>query len=167
VVPDIVTLGKPIGNGYSMAAVVTTPAIVRSLIDQSEFFSTTGGNPVACEVGMAVLDVLEREALQANASRMGGLLRARLHSLAHTHELIGDVRGAGLFIGVDLVRDRTTREPATAEADAVANRMRDAGVLIGLDGPDANVLKIRPPLVFGETHVELLADALDGALRAI
>jgi len=167
VVPDIVTLGKPIGNGYSMAAVVTTPAIVRSLIDQSEFFSTTGGNPVACEVGMAVLDVLEREALQANASRMGGLLRARLHSLAHTHELIGDVRGAGLFIGVDLVRDRATREPASAEAEAVANRMRGAGVLVGLDGPDANVLKIRPPLVFDETHVVLLADALDDALRAI
>jgi len=167
VIPDIVTLGKPIGNGYSMAAVVTTPAIVRSLSDQSEFFSTTGGNPVACEVGLAVLDVLEREALQANASRMGVLLRARLRSLAHTHVLIGDVRGAGLFIGVDLVRDRATREPATAEADAVANRMRDAGVLIGLDGPDANVLKIRPPLVFDETHVELLADTLDGALRAI
>jgi len=167
VIPDIVTLGKPIGNGYSMAAVVTTPAIVRSLSDQSEFFSTTGGNPVACEVGLAVLDVLEREALQANASRMGGLLRARLRRLAHTHELVGDVRGAGLFIGVDLVRDRATREPATAAADAVANRMRDAGVLIGLDGPDANVLKIRPPLVFDESHVELLADALDGALRAI
>ena len=116
---------------------------------------------------MAVLDVLEREALQANASRMGGLLRARLHSLARTHELIGDVRGAGLFIGVDLVRDRTTRKPASAEADAVVNSMREAGVLIGLDGPDANVLKIRPPLVFDETHVELLADALDGVLEAI
>ena len=167
VIPDIVTLGKPIGNGYSMAAVVTTPAIVRSLIDQSEFFSTTGGNPVACEVGLSVLDVLEREALQANASRMGGLLRARLRSLAHTHELIGDVRGAGLFIGVDLVRDRATREPASAEADSVANRMREAGVLIGLDGPDANVLKIRPPLVLDETHVELLADTLDRVLRAI
>ena len=98
---------------------------------------------------------------------MGGLLRERLRSLARTHALIGDVRGAGLFIGVDLVRDRATREPATAEADAVANRMRDAGVLIGLDGPDGNVLKIRPPLVFDETHVELLVDGLDGALQAI
>jgi len=167
VVPDIVTLGKPIGNGYSMAAVVTTPAIVRSLIDQSEFFSTTGGNPVACKVGLAVLDVIEQEELQANASRVGALLRSRLSSLADKHTLIGDVRGAGLFIGVDLVRDRATREPATAEAGAVVNWMRDAGVLIGIDGPNANVLKIRPPLVFDETHAEQLTDALDGALRTI
>jgi 4-aminobutyrate aminotransferase-like enzyme len=167
VVPDIVTLGKPIGNGYSMAAVVTTPAIVQSLIDQSEFFSTTGGNPVACKVGLAVLDVIEQEELQANASRVGALLRSRLSSLADKHTLIGDVRGAGLFIGVDLVRNRATREPATAEADAVLNRMRDAGVLIGIDGPNANVLKIRPPMVFDETHAEQLTDALDGALRAI
>jgi 4-aminobutyrate aminotransferase-like enzyme len=150
-----------------MAAVVTTPAIVRSLIDQSEFFSTTGGNPVACKVGLAVLDVIEQEELQANASRVGALLRSRLSSLADKHTLIGDVRGAGLFIGVDLVRDRATREPATAEAGAVVNWMRDAGVLIGIDGPNANVLKIRPPLVFDETHAEQLTDALDGALRTI
>jgi 4-aminobutyrate aminotransferase-like enzyme/Ser/Thr protein kinase RdoA (MazF antagonist) len=167
VVPDIVSLGKPIGNGYSMAAVVTTPAIVRSLIDQSEFFSTTGGNPVACKVGLAVLDVMEREELQANAARVGGLLRARLSALADEHALIGDVRGAGLFIGVELVRHRTTLEPATTETDAVVNRMRDAGVLVGIDGPNANVIKIRPPLVFDETHAEQLTDALDAALRAI
>jgi 4-aminobutyrate aminotransferase-like enzyme/Ser/Thr protein kinase RdoA (MazF antagonist) len=167
VVPDIITLGKPIGNGYSMAAVVTTPAIVRSLIDQCEFFSTTGGNPVACKVGLAVLDVLEEERLQANARRVGELLRSRLARLSDEHSLIGDVRGAGLFIGVELVRDRTTLEPATAETDAVANRMRDAGVLVGVDGPNLNVLKIRPPLVFDETHAEQLVDVLDAALSAI
>jgi 4-aminobutyrate aminotransferase-like enzyme/Ser/Thr protein kinase RdoA (MazF antagonist) len=167
VVPDIVTLGKPIGNGYSMAAVVTTPAIVQSLIGQSEFFSTTGGNPVACKVGLAVLDVLEQEGLQANARRVGALLHSRLTRLSDRHPLIGDVRGAGLFIGVELVRDRTTLEPATAEAGRVINRMRDAGVLIGLDGPNSNVLKIRPPLVFDETHAEQLADALDAALMGI
>ena len=167
VVPDIVTLGKPIGNGYSMAAVVTTPAIAQSLIGQSEFFSTTGGNPVACKVGLAVLDVLEEERLQANARRVGALLHSRLTSLSDEHPLIGDVRGAGLFIGVELVRDRTTLEPATAETGTVVNRMRDAGVLIGIDGPNANVLKIRPPLVFDETHAEQLTDALDAALGAI
>jgi 4-aminobutyrate aminotransferase-like enzyme len=167
VVPDIVTLGKPIGNGYSMAAVVTTPAIVQSLIGQSEFFSTTGGNPVACKVGLAVLDVLEQEGLQANARRVGALLHSRLTRLSDRHPLIGDVRGAGLFIGVELVRDRTTLKPATAEAGRVINRMRDAGVLIGLDGPNSNVLKIRPPLAFDETHAEQLADALDAALMGI
>jgi 4-aminobutyrate aminotransferase-like enzyme len=146
---------------------VTTPAIVRSLTDQSDFFSTTGGGPVACKVGLAVLDVLEEEGLQANARRVGALLRSRLIHLAEKHPLIGDVRGAGLFIGVELVRDRTTLEPATAEADAVVNKMREAGVLVGVDGPNANVLKIRPPLVFDETHAEQLVDALDAALGAI
>ncbi len=167
VVPDIVTLGKPIGNGYSMAAVVTTPEIVKSLVDQGEFFSTTGGNPVACSVGLAVLDVLEQEKLQARAARVGAHLRFQLETLAEKHPLIGDVRGAGLFIGVELVRDRTTLQPATAEADAVVNRMRDAGVLVGIDGPHANVLKIRPPLVFNETHAQQLTDAFDHSLRAI
>jgi len=160
-------IGKPIRNGYSMAAVVTTPAILQSLIDQSGFFSTTGGNPVACKVGLAVLDVLEQEGLQANARRVGALLHSRLTRLSDRHPLIGDVRGAGLFIGVELVRDRTTREPATAEAGRVINRMRDAGVLIGLDGPNSNVLKIRPPLAFDETHAEQLSDALDAALGGI
>ena len=166
VVPDIVTLGKPIGNGYSMAAVVTTPEIVKSLVDQGEFFSTTGGNPVACSVGLAVLDVLEQEKLQARAARVGAHLRFQLETLAEKHPLIGDVRGVGLFIGVELVRDRTTLQPATAEADAVVNRMRDAGVLVGIDGPHANVLKIRPPLVFNETHAQQLTDAFDHSLRA-
>jgi 4-aminobutyrate aminotransferase-like enzyme len=167
VVPDIVTLGKPIGNGYSMAAVVTTPAIVKSLIDQSEFFSTTGGNPVACRVGLAVLEVLEQEELQENAARVGAHLRSQLETLAEKHSLIGDVRGAGLFIGVELVRDHTTLEPATAEADAVVNRMRDTGVLVGIDGPHANVIKIRPPLVFNETNAQQLIEALDSALGAV
>jgi 4-aminobutyrate aminotransferase-like enzyme/Ser/Thr protein kinase RdoA (MazF antagonist) len=167
VVPDIVTLGKPIGNGYSMAAVVTRPAIVASLIEESEFFSTTGGNPVACTVGLAVLDVLEREGLQERAARVGAQLRSQIGELAGQHPLIGEVRGAGLFIGVELVRDRSTLEPATEEAAAIVNRMRDLGVLVGIDGPHANVLKIRPPLVFDENHALQLTDALDRALQEI
>lgn len=167
VVPDIVTLGKPIGNGFSMAAVVTTPAIVASLIEESGFFSTTGGNPVACRVGLAVLDVLEQEGLQERAAYVGAQLRSQIKKLARHHPLIGDVRGAGLFIGVELVRDRSTLEPATEEAAAIVNRMRDLGVLVGIDGPCANVLKIRPPLVFNENHALQLVDALDRALQEI
>ena len=167
VVPDIVTLGKPIGNGLSMAAVITTPAIVASLMKECEFFSTTGGNPVACAVGLAVLDVLEEEKLQARAARVGHQLRSQIETLAQRHSLIGDVRGAGLFIGVELVRDRSTLEPATQETAVVANRMRELGVLVGIDGPHSNVLKIRPPLVFDENHALQLTDVLDQALREI
>jgi 4-aminobutyrate aminotransferase-like enzyme/Ser/Thr protein kinase RdoA (MazF antagonist) len=167
VIPDIVTLGKPIGNGYSMAAVVTTPEIAASLNKESDFFSTTGGNPVACAVGLAVLDVLEQERLQEHAAKVGAHLRSQIADLARQHPLIGDVRGAGLFIGVELVRDRSSLEPATDEASAIANHMRDLGVLVGIAGPNANVLKIRPPLVFDESHASQLTDALDRALLEI
>ena len=164
VVPDIVTLGKPIGNGFSMAAVVTTPAIVASLNKETDFFSTTGGNPVACAVGLAVLDVLEQEGLQQNAAQVGAKLRSLIEKLAQRHPLIGEVRGAGLFIGVELVRDHSTLEPASKETAAVVNRMRELGVLVGVEGPCGNVIKIRPPLVFDENHALQLTDALDRAL---
>jgi 4-aminobutyrate aminotransferase-like enzyme/Ser/Thr protein kinase RdoA (MazF antagonist) len=167
VVPDIVTLGKPIGNGLSMAAVVTTPEIVASLMKETDFFSTTGGNPVACAVGLAVLDVLEQERLQERAARVGAMLRSQIEKLAERHALIGDVRGTGLFIGVELVRDHSTLEPAAKETAAVVNRMRDLGVLVGIEGPCGNVLKIRPPLVFDENHALQLTDSLDRALREI
>jgi 4-aminobutyrate aminotransferase-like enzyme len=150
-----------------MAAVVTRPEIVASLIEESDFFSTTGGSPVACMVGLAVLDVLEREGLQESAARVGTQLRSQIGDLAERYPLIGDVRGAGLFIGVELVRDRSTLEPAADETAAIVNRMRDLGVLVGIDGPHANVLKIRPPLVFDENHALQLTDALDRALREI
>ena len=167
VVPDIVTLGKPIGNGLSMAAVVTTPEIVASLMQETDFFSTTGGNPVSCAAGLAVLDVLEQEGLQERAARVGSLLRSQIETLAEQHPLIGDVRGAGLFIGVELVRDHSTLEAAATETKAVANRMRDLGVLVGVEGPLGNVLKIRPPLVFDENHARQFTDTLDQALREI
>jgi 4-aminobutyrate aminotransferase-like enzyme/Ser/Thr protein kinase RdoA (MazF antagonist) len=167
VVPDIVTLGKPIGNGLSMAAVVTTPEIVASLMKETDFFSTTGGNPVSCAVGLAVLDVLQQEGLQARAARVGAMLRSQLQKLAVQHPLIGEVRGAGLFIGVELVRDHSSLEPAAKETAAVVNRMRELGVLVGIEGPFSNVLKIRPPLVFDENHALQLTDALDQALREI
>jgi 4-aminobutyrate aminotransferase-like enzyme len=150
-----------------MAAVVTTPAIVASLMKETDFFSTTGGNPVACAVGLAVLDVLEREGLQERAARVGAKLRSEIEKLAERHSLIGDVRGAGLFIGVELVRDHSTLEPAARETAAVANRMRELGVLVGIEGPYGNVLKIRPPLVFDQNHARQLTAALDQALGEI
>ncbi len=164
VVPDIVTLGKPIGNGHPMAAVITTPEIAAGFANGMEFFSSFGGNPVSAAVGMAVLDVLEQEQLQANALATGRHLKARLEALARRHELIGDVRGEGLFLGVELVRDRATLEPATEEAGNVINRMRDAGVLLSTDGPFDNVIKIKPPMVFGIREADILAGELGRVL---
>ena len=147
VVPDIVTMGKPIGNGHPMGAVVTTPEVARSFANGMEYFNTFGGNPVSARVGLAVLDVIEDEGLQAHAARLGAQLLDGLSGLAARHEVIGDVRGHGLFVGVELVSDRSTKEPAGDVADRVADAMRDRGVLVSTDGPHHNVLKIKPPLV--------------------
>jgi 4-aminobutyrate aminotransferase-like enzyme/Ser/Thr protein kinase RdoA (MazF antagonist) len=167
VVPDIVTLGKPIGNGHPMAAVVTTPEIARAFANGMEFFSSFGGNPVSAAVGMAVLDVIETEGLQARARDTGAYLKSGISELAARHDLIGDVRGQGLFIGVELVRDRWTLEPATHEAGRIANLMRDNGVLISTDGPFDNVLKIKPPLVFGRREADIMLESLAQALRDV
>lgn len=167
VVPDIVTLGKPIGNGHPMAAVITTPEIARAFANGMEFFSSFGGNPVSAAVGMAVMDVIEAEGLQDRARLTGDHLCAGLRALAADHPLIGDVRGRGLFLGVELVRDRDTLAPATAEAGAIANAMREAGVLISTDGPVDNVLKIKPPMAFAIPEADLLLTALEDALRGL
>jgi 4-aminobutyrate aminotransferase-like enzyme/Ser/Thr protein kinase RdoA (MazF antagonist) len=164
VVPDIVVLGKPIGNGFPLAAVVTTPEIAASFANGMEFFSTFGGNPVACAAGLAVLDVLDQERLRANALKVGTYLKNRLLALQGIHPVIGDVRGMGLFLGVDLVLDRETRVPATDQAKYVVNRMRDCGVLVGTDGPYNNVLKLRPPLVFSNADADLFVGTLDAIL---
>ncbi|MCA9947313.1 MAG: aminotransferase class III-fold pyridoxal phosphate-dependent enzyme, partial [Anaerolineales bacterium] len=160
VVPDIVTLGKPIGNGHPLAAVVTTPEIAASFANGMEYFNTFGGNPVSCAIGTAVLDVLEQENLQENARIVGNQLLAGLRKLQIQHPLIGDVRGLGLYIGAELVRDRQTLEPAAAEASTIANRMRDKGILISTDGPLHNVLKIKPPLVFTAENADFLVETL-------
>jgi 4-aminobutyrate aminotransferase-like enzyme/Ser/Thr protein kinase RdoA (MazF antagonist) len=165
VVPDIVVLGKPIGNGFPLAAVITTPEIADSFDNGMEFFSTFGGNPVACAAGLAVLDVLEEEHLQQNALRVGARLIESLQALQKGHTLIGDVRGSGLFLGIDLVLDRETREAAPLQASYVVNRLRDCGILAGTDGPHQNVIKMRPPLVFAEADVTLFVETLEAALR--
>ncbi len=165
VVPDIVVLGKPIGNAFPLAAVITTPEIAASFNNGMEFFSTFGGNPVACAAGLAVLDVLETDHLQENALKVGSYLIARLKNLQEKHALIGDVRGSGLFLGIDLVLDRTTRQPATSQASYVVNRLRECGVLAGTDGPHHNVIKLRPPLIFSQADADLFIATLGAILR--
>jgi 4-aminobutyrate aminotransferase-like enzyme/Ser/Thr protein kinase RdoA (MazF antagonist) len=164
VVPDIVVLGKPIGNGFPLAAVVTSREIAHSFANGMEFFSTFGGNPVACAAGLAVLDVLEEDKLQENALRVGTSWKDALTQLQAKFPVIGDVRGSGLFLGVDLVRDQDTREPATDEAGYIVNRLRECGVLTGTDGPGHNVIKLRPPLVFSETDAKLFTSIFETIL---
>jgi 4-aminobutyrate aminotransferase-like enzyme len=164
VVPDIVVLGKPIGNGFPLAAVVTTPEIAGSFDNGMEFFSTFGGNPVACAAGLAVLEVMRDERLQANALRVGTRILEGLRGLMARHEVVGDVRGSGLFLGVELVRDRGTLEPAGEEASYVVDRLREKGVLAGTDGPHHNVIKLRPPLIVSDGDGDLLVAVLDEVL---
>lgn len=168
ITPDFVTLGKPMGNGHPVAAVVTRREIAEAFAERyPEFFSTFGGNTVAAAVALAVLDVVQEEGLQRNAAEVGAHLREGLLELADRHESIGDVRGAGLMIGVELVRDRETREPAAAETDAVLNAMKVRGVLIGSAGPRGNVLKVRPPLVFSSANADQLLETLDEVLTGL
>ena len=163
VVPDIVTLGKPIGNGHPMAVVVTTPEIAAAFHNGMEYFNTFGGNPVSCAIGTAVLDVIEKEHLQENAKTVGGRLLEGFEQLKRNFPLIGDVRGMGLFVGVELVKNRKTLEPAPQEAAYIINRLREHGILISTDGPLHNVLKLKPPMVFSERN----ADDVVGTLGKI
>jgi 4-aminobutyrate aminotransferase-like enzyme len=162
VAADIVTTGKPMGNGHPVAAVVTRREITERFAETTEWFSTFGGNPVACAAALAVLDVLEDERLIDRAGRMGSVVRSEIEALRGSHPAIGDVRGIGLLTGVELVDAEGA--PAPDRTRAVVNGMRDRGVLVGTSGRGGNVLKIRPPLVFGEEHVSLVLDALDAAL---
>jgi 4-aminobutyrate aminotransferase-like enzyme/Ser/Thr protein kinase RdoA (MazF antagonist) len=165
VIPDIVALGKPIGNGHPIGAVVTTPEIAAAFDNGMEFFSTFGGNTVSCAIGQAVLEVVFEERLQAHALDVGEYLIDGLRALKERFPLIGDVRGSGLFLGVDLVRDRRTLTPATEATSKVINRLRSEGVLIGSEGAFHNVLKIRPPMPFNRQDADLLLETLGRALE--
>lgn len=167
VVPDIVVMGKPIGNGHPLAAVVTTRAIADAFDNGMEYFSTFGGNTVSCVVGCAVLDVMRDEGLQAHALRVGSRLLDGLRAIAPHHPLIGDVRGSGLFLGVELVRDHISLEPAAEAASYVSNRMREEGILLGTDGPYHNVVKIRPPMPFNDANADHLVETMDRVLREL
>jgi 4-aminobutyrate aminotransferase-like enzyme/Ser/Thr protein kinase RdoA (MazF antagonist) len=164
VVPDIVVFGKPMGNAFPLAAVVTTREIAASFANGMEFFSTFGGNPVACAAGLAVLDVLREENLQQNALAVGTAWLHDLCQLQARHPLIGDVRGLGLFLGIDLVTDRDTRAPATRQASYAVNRLREEEILAGTDGPHHNVIKLRPPLCFTLADANKFTAALNSIL---
>jgi 4-aminobutyrate aminotransferase-like enzyme/Ser/Thr protein kinase RdoA (MazF antagonist) len=165
VVPDIITMGKPIGNGHPLGAVVTTREIADSFDNGMEYFSTFGGNPVSIAVGMAVMDVIENEGLRERADRVGKYLRSGFRRLGDKHAAIGDVRGLGMFLGVELVRDRETLEPATEETAVLIERVKADGILLSAEGPFHNVLKIKPPLQFRETDADLLLNSVDRALE--
>lgn len=167
VVPDIVTMGKPIGDGHPLAAVVTTREIADSFNNGMEYFNTFGGNPVSCAVGLAVLDVIEGQDLRGNALEVGNYLMAGFRAMQDRYEVIGDVRGLGLFLGIELVTDRKTKAPATDFARAVSNGARQRGVLLGTEGPHDNVLKMRPPMIFSKRDADHLLSVLEETFEAV
>ena len=167
VVPDIVTLGKPIGNGHPMAAVITTQAIADAFITGMEYFNTFGGNPVSCAIGLAVLDVIEQEQLQQHALTTGKYFRDELVKLQQKFPLIGDVRGLGLFIGVELVENRETKAPATEQTSWLVEFFKQHHILLSTEGPFYNILKIKPPLAFSNQDADKFIKVLDLGLTQL
>jgi 4-aminobutyrate aminotransferase-like enzyme len=152
------------GDGHPIGAAIVKPDLVRSFGSDTGYFNTYGGNPVSAAVGLAVLDVIEEEGLIGNAASVGAYLREALRSLAARHPLLGDVRGEGLYVGIELVREGNPDLAAPAEARALVNALVEHGILINYSGPRANVLKIRPPLVFSRANADQIVDALDTIL---
>jgi 4-aminobutyrate aminotransferase-like enzyme len=167
ITPDIVTLGKPMGNGFPISGVIASAAMIESFGSWGMYFNTFAGSPVACAVANAVIDVLENQRLPENAVSTGAYLAAGLRSLQERHALIGDVRDKGLFMAVELVSDRSSRAPAGTESGRLINLMRERGVLISRLGRFDNVLKLRPPLPFGREHADILLATLDECLAAL
>jgi 4-aminobutyrate aminotransferase-like enzyme/Ser/Thr protein kinase RdoA (MazF antagonist) len=167
VVPDIVTLGKPMGNGHPLAAVITTQAIAEAFVTGMEFFNTYGGNPVSCAIGEAVLEVIDDEQLQRNALDVGEYLKEKLRELQKRYPVIGDVRGLGLFIGIELVEDQMSKEPAPDNARWLVEFLKENNVLLSIDGRSKNVLKIKPPMVFSHQNADQFLDVMALALESI
>ena len=166
VIPDIVTMAKGIGNGCPLAAVITTPAVAKSLTSRIHF-NTFGGNPVVCAQGRAVLEVIDREGLQANCLKVGTHLKTGLERLAEKHSLLGEVRGLGLMLGVEFVKDQKTKEPAKEECVAVFEKARDLGLLIGKGGLWGNTLRIKPPMCITIADADFMLEVLDAALQGV
>jgi 4-aminobutyrate aminotransferase-like enzyme len=167
VVPDLVTMGKPMGNGHPIAGLVAQPDLLAAFGHEARYFNTFGGNPVSCAAAAATLDVIERENLQAHAATIGAYLRDGFRHLADRHALIGDVRGDGLFIGVELVDDRREKTPAPHATSRFVNVMRERGVLLSATGTHGNVLKLRPPLCFSQANADLLLQTADEAFGIV
>ena len=165
-VPDIITMGKSMGNGHPLSAVVTTQEIAQKFNNGMEYFNSFGGNPVSCAVGRTVLEIIEKEKLQENAYLVGKYLIKELNDLKMRHNLIGDVRGRGLFLGIELIRDHEKMIPAASEAERIVNDMKDQGILISTDGPDHNVIKIKPPMPFTKEDSDFVSQELDCVLRS-
>ena len=167
VTPDIVTMGKPMGNGHPIAGLAARPEIIDTFGSKVRYFNTFGGNPVSCAAGMAVLDVIREEQLQENARETGAYLKAGFEALAGKHDLIGDVRGAGFFLGVEMVTDRHSKAPAREETARIVNALRERRVLISATGPHGNILKVRPQLPFSVDNADLLLGTLDEVLTLL
>jgi 4-aminobutyrate aminotransferase-like enzyme len=167
VVPDIVVMGKPIGNGHPLAAVVVSESIANAFNNGMEFFNTFGGNPVSMITGITVLNIIQQEEMQAQALATGDHLMKGLRQLMQQHPLIGDVRGRGLFVGIELVKDRVTLEPAVPEIDTIVEAMRNRGFLLSTDGPLHNVIKIKPPMVFDKSNADAMVEHLHEVLTEL
>ena len=164
IVPDIVTLGKSIGNGHPLSVVVTSEDLSNEFNNGMEYFNSFGGNPVSCAIGHAVLKVIEEEELQKNAFRVGNELKKLLNELKSVHDIIGDVRGKGLFLGIEIIRDLETLEPDKQVTHKIVNEMRSRKILLSSDGPDHNVIKVKPPMVFSSSNALFLVETLDKVL---
>ena len=164
IVPDIVTLGKSIGNGHPLSVVVTSEDLSNEFNNGMEYFNSFGGNPVSCAIGHAVLKVIEEEELQKNAFRVGNELKTLLNEVKSVHDIIGDVRGKGLFLGIEIIRDLETLEPDKQVTHKIVNEMRNRKILLSSDGPDHNVIKVKPPMVFNSSNALFLVETLDKVL---
>ncbi|WP_372598497.1 aspartate aminotransferase family protein [Amphritea sp.] len=165
--PDIVTMGKPMGNGHPLAGVVARVDMIEAFSKEAMYFNTFGGTPVSCAVGMAVLDALQEDRLMENAVSTGAYVTAGLRKLQEKYPLIGDVRDLGMFFGVELVQNRTTKAPAIVESRRIINLMRERGVLISTIGVTGSILKLRPPMPFQPEHADLLISTLDDVLDIV
>ena len=165
VVPDIVTLGKSIGNGHPLSVVVTNKKIANKFNNGMEYFNSFGGNPVSCAIGHAVLDIIEEEKLQQNAHKVGQKLKNMLLELKNKYRFIGDIRGEGLFLGIEIVEDKDLLIPSPEKTFHLVNQMKEMGILLSADGPNHNVIKIKPPLVFDIDNASFLVETMDSLLK--
>jgi 4-aminobutyrate aminotransferase-like enzyme len=163
VTPDIITLGKPLGNGHPVAAVVCTEEVADKFANGMEFFNTFGGNPVSCAIANEVLEVVQDQKLQSNAFEVGNYLKSRLKLLALEHPILGSIRGQGLFLGIELITPEGF--PLPVQADYLVNRMKNSGILMSTDGPDHNVIKIKPPLIFSIKNAQYLIKTLSKIMK--